>query len=372
MLYFDNAATTQPKQAVISEITRVLSTVYGNPSSTYELGRNAKAELEEARRVIANSINAKPSNIIFTSGGTESNTTALLSLAKSSDRRHIITTNVEHPSIVEVLKQLEKNGFSVTYLPVNNDGVVTVEQVKHAITEETAFVTIMAVNNETGAIQPVFEIAKVLQNGPIKFHTDAVQGFGVLPFDMANSGIDMMSVSGHKVHGPKGVGFLYVSDDVVLNPLIIGGGQERGLRSGTENLHNIVGLAKAVALLDVSQRIAHFKQLQTCLLNGLDEAKVPYVLNGSVNSNYKTPKIVNVYIKGVLSSKLLIQLDLAGIMVSAGSACSAGSLQPSRVLLNQYPNEDIRAKQSIRISFSEMTTVDDVLVLVEKIKVFTV
>lgn len=372
MIYLDNAATTAVSDTVLDAMLPILKHVYGNPSSIYQFGRLAKQHVEQARQTIANSIHAKPSAIIFTSGGTESNNTALMSLARTTTKKHIISTCIEHPSIKTVLQQLETQGYDVTYLPVNANGCITVQQVKDAITDDTAFVTIMAVNNETGAKQPIEDIALLLHEQHIPFHTDAVQAFGTQSFNMAQTPIAMMSVSSHKIHGPKGIGFLYVNENALFQPFINGGGQESNRRSGTENVANIVGFAKAVELLNVQQRTAHFEQLQQTLLQLLNDKHIAYDVNGSIDLQHKTPKIINLYLKNTTASKLLIQLDLANIMVSAGSACSAGSLQPSAVLLQQYPNQSERARQSIRVSFSEATTIDDIQTFVEKLHKFTV
>lgn len=372
MIYLDNAATTFMSHDVITEMTHAMQQIGGNPSSTYQLGRRAKKALENARVVMGQSINAQPKDIIFTSGGTESNNTALYALAKQSDKKHIMTTTIEHPSVYEVMKQFEKDGYTITYLPVNEQGQIAVEQVEQALRADTAFVSIMAVNNETGAIQPIRDIALLLQKHNIPFHSDCVQAYGVLPIDVQKTPVTMVSVSSHKIHGPKGVGFLYVNGGQLAYPLLRGGGQEHNRRSGTENIHSIIGFAKAVEQLNIMDNINHFTTLQDTLINGLEMADVPFAINGYLHHDHKTPKIVNLYFKGIPSSKLLIQLDLEGIMVSAGSACSAGSLLPSRVLLEQFPENKERASQSIRISFSKMTTVEEIELLVEKLQKFTV
>ncbi|MBF0779838.1 MULTISPECIES: cysteine desulfurase family protein [unclassified Granulicatella] len=372
MIYLDNAATTQPFPEVIAEMQDVLINVYGNPSSVYQLGRQAKQKLNEARRMIAHSIGAKDSEIIFTSCGTESNNTALYSLAYAQEKRHIISTCIEHPSVMKVLKDLETKGFSVTYLPVDEHGIISLDDLEHAITSETSFATIMAVNNEVGSIQPIEQIAEILHRHHVFYHTDAVQAYGTLHFDMTQLPIDMMSVSAHKIHGPKGIGFLYIRDNTPFKPFILGGGQEQTQRSGTENLHNIVGFAKAVEMMNVSKRREHFNHLQHKFLSLLHASKLDYELNGLEDTSKKSSKIINIWFKHIPSSKLLIQLDLKHVMVSAGSACSAGSLKASPVLQCMYPSTPNRAIESIRLSFSEYNTEKDIETLVEILKVIAI
>lgn len=368
MIYFDNAATTKPLQEVVDTITKVLSVAYGNPSSLYGLGRQAKQQLEQARREIAQSIHANSEDIIFTSGGTESNNFALMALAKATSKKHIVSSCIEHPSVKNVLQQLEKQGYTVTFLPVDNYGRVSVEAVKQAVTDQTAFVSVMSVNNEVGSIQPIQEIAAYLEEKAIPFHTDAVQSYGVLPIDVASTPITALSVSAHKIHGPKGIGFLYLKDAKTYEPLLYGGGQERGLRSGTENLANILGFASAVKAL-VTVESGYFEQLQHYLLTALEASGIPFELNGSLDSDKKIAKTVNIWLKKP-AQKLLIQLDLENICVSAGSACSAGSLKASDVLLAMYGDHE-RASESIRLSFSRENTVAEIDTFIEKLKRYT-
>lgn len=368
-IYLDNAATTPMYQEVIDILCHASNQLFGNASSTYSLGRLAKKQLEEARRIVAKSINAKPSEIIFTSGGTESNNMALYSLAKATDKKHIITTNIEHPSVLNVFKDLEQQGYQVTYLEVEVDGVLSVEKLKQHLTEDTAFVSIMSVNNEIGSIQNITAISTLLKASNIYFHTDAVQSYGVLPFDMLMQPIDMMSVSAHKIHGPKGIGFLYVRENTPFYSLLKGGGQEDDRRSGTQNIPSLMAFAKAIELLNIEHKVNYLSQLQQLLFDQLNKHNISYQLNGSLLPYKKIPKIVNLWLPNTLASKLLIQMDLSGIMISAGSACSAGSLKPSRVLLEVYHDEK-RAQESIRISFSEMTTEQDIITFVEKLSQF--
>lgn len=372
MFYLDNAATTPLLPEVVQKMTDVLTSVYGNPSSTHQIGRLAKQELAQSRETIAKSINAKADEIIFTSGATESNNAILSFLVEKSTKKHVITTAIEHPSVLNYCQYLETKGYDVTYLPVDNNGIISLEQLKNSVTEQTGVISVMAVNNETGAIQPIAAIAQLAQEKGIYCHSDMVQAYGVLPIDVSELPLDAMSFSAHKIHGPKGVGCLYVKSSHRFNSLFHGGSQEFSKRAGTENLAGISGFATAVANLSVVENNQHYKQLQNHLVTRLTEENIPYVVNGTLDEQYKVPKIINLWFKGIPAQKLLIQLDLNGICVSAGSACSAGSLQPSRVIKEQYPHESERAKQSIRVSFSRLTTVEEIECLVEKLVQFTV
>lgn len=372
MIYLDNAATTKLLPEVVEVMSEVLANDYGNPSSLYQLGRQAKHRMNQARQIVAQSIGARPHEIIWTSGGTEANNMALYSLAYTQTKRHIISSVIEHPSVLKVLQDLEQKGFQVTYLPVNEKGLISLSDLERALREDTSFVTIMSVNNEVGSIQPIKEIAELLVQHNIYFHTDAVQAYGNMPLNMAALPITMMSVSAHKIHGPKGIGCLYVRDKIPFIPLFLGGGQESNRRSGTENLHNIVGFAKAVQLLHATERSVHFQRLHQYFLTLLEQSGIAYALNGSACMHEKSFKIANIWFKNILSSKLLIQLDLKHIMVSAGSACSAGSLQASPVLKQMYPNTPKRAEESIRISFSYDNTLTEIETLIEILKEFAV
>lgn len=372
MFYLDNAATTPLLPEVVQKMTDVLTTVYGNPSSTHQLGRLAKQELAQSREIIAKSINAKSDEIIFTSGATESNNTILAFLVEKSQKKHIITTKIEHPSVLNYCQYLETKGYDVTYLAVDSNGVISLDELKSSVTKQTGVISVMAVNNETGAIQPVTEIAQFAHENGIYCHSDMVQAYGVLPIDVSELPLDAMSFSAHKVHGPKGVGCLYVRSNHHFNSLFHGGSQEFSKRPGTENLAGIAGFAAAVSSMSVVENNGHYKHLQHHLVTRLTEENVPYVVNGTLDEQYKVPKIINLWFQGIPAQKLLIQLDLSGICVSAGSACSAGSLQPSRVIKEQYPDEIERANQSIRVSFSRLTTIEEIECLVEKLVQFTV
>lgn len=372
MFYLDNAATTPLLPEVVDKMTAILKNVYGNPSSTHQLGRLAKQELTQAREIIARSINAKASDIVFTSGATESNNAILSFLVEKSNKKHIITTKIEHPSVLSYCKYLETKGYEVTYLSVDTNGIISLDELKQSISEQTGVISVMAVNNETGAIQPIKEVAKIAQEAGVYCHSDMVQAYGILPIDVTEIPLDAMSFSAHKIHGPKGVGCLYVKSEHSFNSLFYGGSQELSKRPGTENLAGIVGFATAVSQLSLAESALHYTGLQNRLITRLNELNVPYAVNGALDAQYKVPKIINLWFKGVPAQKLLIQLDLNNICVSAGSACSAGSLQPSQVLLEQYPTESYRASESIRLSFSRVTTIDAIECLVEKLAQFTV
>lgn len=372
MFYLDNAATTPLLPEVINKMTEVLTKVYGNPSSTHQLGRLAKQELAQARDIVAQSINAKASDIVFTSGATESNNAILSFLVKKSNKKHVITTKIEHPSVLNYCQYLETKGYQVTYLSVDTNGVISLDELKNSVTEQTGVISVMAINNETGAIQPIEEIAAFAYAKGIYCHSDMVQAYGVLPIDVTQLKLDAMSFSAHKIHGPKGVGCLYVQSEHNFSSLFYGGSQESSKRPGTENLAGIAGFAAAVSSLSVVESTAHYKQLQNRLITLLNESRVLYEVNGALDEQYKAPKIINLWFKDIPAQKLLIQLDLSGICVSAGSACSAGSLQPSQVILEQYPTEPKRASESIRISFSRLTTIEAIECLVEKLVQFTV
>lgn len=372
MFYLDNAATTQLLPEVIEAMTQTLKENYGNPSSINQLGRVAKKKVEWARNCVARSLGAHPKEIVFTSGATESNNAALQFLLEKSGKKHLVVSAIEHPSVFDYAKKLEQAGYRMSVVGVDERGIVNLSELEQVVTAETGVVSIMSVNNETGAIQPIEDVVRIAQTVGAYVHTDAVQAYGQLALDVKQMGVHALSVSGHKIHGPKGVGALYVSSELSFKAVIIGGAQENGMRAGTENVHNIVGFATAVEQLSVAHNQEHCQQLQGLLLEGLTRLNVPFEVNGSLASAHKIAKIVNVYLPNVSSSKLLIQLDLAGVIVSAGSACSAGSLQPSRILLAQFPTQPQRASASIRVSFSQLTSQKDVRALVEKIAQFSV
>lgn len=358
MYYFDHAAATPPSEEVLRTVNEVMARHYGNPSSLHRLGEDSDKLLRRAREVCAASLGVKSTEIIFTSGATESNNLALKGAALQYRNRgnHIITTEIEHPSVYECAKQLELLGFEVTFLPVNVEGTVMAEQVKNAIRPETILVSIMHVNNETGRIQPVHEIGACLKatQPKVLFHVDGVQGYGKVPISLEESGIDLYSLSAHKIRGPKGTGLLYVKEGVSLFPLLAGGGQERGLRSGTENVPSVVGMAKAVRLasVGVQARSAKLYALRKQFIEGLSE--IPdATLHSSIEGG--APHIISFSLPGMKAEAVLHMLEEEGFMVSTKSACSSKAAEPSRVLLAMGAGE-AAASSGIRVSLGEEHT----------------
>lgn len=365
-IYADNAATTKVSEPVLKAMMPYFTEQYGNASSIYELGRSAKKALETARETVAKSIGAEPSEIYFTSCGSESDNWAIRSVCErlaAKGKKHIITSVFEHHAILHTCQALEKNGFEVTYLPVYENGIVKPEDVKNAIREDTAIVTIMYANNEIGTIQPVEEIAAVCREKGVIFHTDAVQAVGHVKIDVHAQGIDMLSISGHKIHAQKGVGALYVRKGIPMTNLIYGGAQERNRRAGTENLPAIVGFAKAMELAntDIEERGRKTAVLRDRLIEGI--LKLPRTrLNG--DREKRLPGTVNISIEGVEGESLLLMLDMNGICASSGSACTSGSLDPSHVLLALGLKHEV-AHGSLRLSINEDTTDEDVDYILE-------
>ncbi len=364
-IYFDNAATTPVSQTARDAMMVALTEEYGNPSSLHHKGRTANERLEEARASIAKDLNADPGEIYFTSGGSEADNWAITQAAELGARRgkkHIISTVFEHHAVLHTLKKLQKQGFEVTLLPVHEDGLVRVEEVKAALREDTALVTIMYANNEVGTIQPIPEIGALCRARRIPFHTDAVQAVGHIPVDVKADQIDYLSLSGHKFHGPKGVGVLYCRRGMYLTNLIEGGAQERGKRGGTEALPNIMGMAAALheSVEHMDENIKKVTALRNKLIEGLRPIPASYV-NGDLN--HRVPGNVSMCFEGVEGESLLLRLDLAGICGSSGSACTSGSLEPSHVLLSIGLPVEV-AHGSLRLSLSEWNTeaeVDEVL-----------
>ena len=360
-VYLDNAATTALSPKVLEKMMPYLTDIYGNASSPHSFGQTARIGVEHAREQVARAINADPSEIVFTGCGTESDNTVLFGVveryAKKGD--HIITTNVEHHAILHSCAALEKKGIKVTYLPVDKDGLVTPEQVRDAITDKTILVSVMFANNEVGTIMPIPEIAAVCHEKGVLFHTDAVQAAGHIPIDVKAMGIDMLSISGHKVHGPKGVGVLYERKGIRLPSYIIGGEQEKGRRAGTENVAGIVGLGEALelAVTNMSETSARMTRMRDRLIDGI-EATIPEVkLNG--HRTKRLPNNVNFSIKYIEGESILLMLDMAGIAASSGSACTSGSLDPSHVLLALGLTHEV-AHGSVRLTLGDDTTDEDI------------
>ena len=350
MNYFDHSATTPMRPEVLEAMTPYLLEQYGNPSSVHAAGRSARAAIDKARRQIAQELNAKPTELIFTSGGTESDNYAIFGAAEAAREkgRHLITTRFEHHAVLHAFEELEKQGYDVTYLDVPDTGVVSMAALQEAVREDTTLVSIMFGNNEVGTIQPIAAFGQFLRERGILFHTDAVQVFGKQAIDVEALQVDLLSASGHKINGPKGIGLLYVRTGVKLAAQTFGGEQERKRRAGTENVPGIVGLAKALELMiaERDQQQDHIKQLRSVLLTRLDESGVTYEVNGVEG----LPNVLNLYFPQIEIEPFLIMLDMRQMAVSSGSACTAGSVEPSHVLSAMY-GEDERTRASVRISF---------------------
>lgn len=361
MIYADNAATTKMSEAAVSAMLNCMKETWGNPSSLYGLGQRAKEVLEDAREQIAVCIGALPGEITFTSGGSEADNQAIRSAALSGARkgkRHIVSTAIEHHAVLHTLKKLESEGFEIELLPVDELGIVTARQVSDAIREDTALVTVMYANNEIGTVLPVSEIGAVCREKGVVFHTDAVQAAGHLPIDVRARNIDMLSLSSHKFHGPKGIGVLYARQGIPLANLIEGGAQERGRRAGTENVPAAAGMAAALkeSCTHMEENAVRVSALRERLIAGL--SRIPHsVLNGDPRN--RLPGNVNFCFEGIEGESLLLLLDDRGICASSGSACTSGSLAPSHVLLAVGRPHEI-AHGSLRLSLSGENTEDDV------------
>ena len=368
MPYFDHAATTPINPIVLNAMVSTMEETYGNPSSIHQFGRKAHESLEAARQQIASQLQVKTNEIVFTSGGTESDNMAIIGTAEArvSEGKHIITTNVEHPAVLESIAYLEKKGFEVTYLPVDSNGQITAAQVEAALRPDTILVSVMYANNETGVLFPIAEIGQVLAKHPATFHTDAVQVFGKIALKPNEIGIDLLSISAHKINGPKGVGFLYQRSGVKRTPLMYGGEQEEKRRAGTENLAGIIGLETAIQQLGEEKQQENwmtYEKFNQLLLARLNEAEISFEINGEQAT--RLPHILNLHLNGVASNLLLMHLDLQGIAISTGSACSAGNVEPSHVLEAMYGKEDASITESIRISFGLGNTTEEVEKLAE-------
>ena len=368
MIYADNAATTKMSRTAIEAMLPYMDDIYGNPSSLYSFGQKAKEALENARERIASCLGCEPREITFTSGGSEADNQAIFSAAKigeKKDKKHIISTAFEHHAVLHTLEKLKKQGFEITLLDVHSNGIVTPEQVADAIREDTCLVTIMFANNEIGTIQPIAEIGKICREKGVLFHTDAVQAAGHLYVNVKEQNIDMLALSAHKFHGPKGIGVLYAKRGILLDNVINGGAQERGKRAGTENIPAIMGMAAALeeAVANLDQNTVKLISLRERLIEGLD--KIPYgELNGDRNN--RLPSNVNFCFEGIEGESLLLLLDDKGICASSGSACTSGSLDPSHVLLAIGRPHEV-AHGSLRLSINEETTEEDIDYMIEAV-----
>ncbi len=360
-VYLDNAATTALSPRVLEAMLPYFTQHYGNPSSVHAFGREAKQGLDKARDQVAKALHCDPSEVIFTGCGTESDNTVLLGVAQRyrNKGKHIITTNVEHHAILHTCEYLEKQGYSVTYLPVDQDGLVTAEQVAAAIRPDTILVSIMFANNEVGTIMPIQEIGAVCKEKGVLFHTDAVQAVGHIPVDVQAMHIDMLSLSAHKFHGPKGVGALYCRKGIRLPSYIMGGAQEKGRRAGTENVAGIVGLGAAIQLAteQLEENRAKMTALRDRLMTGIQARISEVKLNGHPTN--RLPNNVNFSFKYIEGESILLMLDMNGIAASSGSACTSGSLDPSHVLLALGLPHEI-AHGSVRLTLGDETTEEDI------------
>lgn len=355
----DHAATTPVYPDVVDTMVPYFQYTYGNPSSVHQFGREGKTALDSARGTIAQSLSCEPNEIIFTSGGTEADNFALFgsALANKDKGNHIITSSIEHHAVLHTCEKLEKMGFEVTYLPVDETGRVRLQDVKDAIRDETILISIMYGNNEVGTIQPIGEITAIAKEKGILVHTDAVQAYGIIPLNPHQLAVDMLSVSAHKINGPKGVGALYLSRSTRIEPHLFGGSQEKKRRAGTENVPGIMGFAKAAELTQAAmeQKRAVFLEIRHTLLNTLEENQVSFFING--HPTEFLPHILNLSFPGIDSEVMLMNLDLAGVAASSGSACTAGSLSVSHVLQAMRLDE-ARLKSAIRFSFGINNTVE--------------
>ncbi|MCJ8006929.1 cysteine desulfurase family protein [Lederbergia wuyishanensis] len=352
-IYLDHAATTPIHPLVVEKIAATMSTNFGNPSSIHSYGREARKILDESRTILAKSINASFSEIVFTSGGTEADNLAIIGAARANkiNGNHIITTKLEHHAVLHTCQFLEKEGFEVTYLSPNEEGFISVESVQKALRPETILVSIMFGNNEVGVIQPIREIADLLSSHHAVFHSDAVQAYGTIKIDVKELNIDLLSVSAHKINGPKGTGFLYIKSGTKINPSSFGGEQELKRRAGTESLPLIAGFAEAssIALETIEEKNNEYRQLKEAFIETLKSEQVDFHINGS--NARSLPHILNISFPMTDVEAMLVNLDMAGISASSGSACTAGSIEPSHVLVAMYGPDSERIRNSIRFSF---------------------
>ena len=364
--YFDNAATTKVKKEVMDKMFPYFIESYGNPSSLYMLGRTAKVGIEEARRHVANLINCDKNEIYFTSGGTESDNTALKGIMylNKNKGKHVITTRIEHHAILNSCKTLEENGWKVTYLNVDKEGIINLEELVNAITENTVLISVMFANNEIGSIQPIQKIGEIAKEKGIIFHTDAVQACGNVKIDVKEMHIDMLSLSGHKIGAPKGIGALYVNKNIEFKNLIDGGHQERDKRAGTENVPGMIGLGEAckIARDNMEIHVNRLKELRDFYFSEVQNQIPDIKINGSME--HRLPGNSNISFKGINGSELLMKLDEKGICASAGSACSSGSSMPSHVLTAIGLTSEY-AEGTLRVTFGDENTKEDVEYLVE-------
>lgn len=357
-IYLDYAATAPMRQEALEAYVESATTTIGNPSSIHAYGRAARQQLDRARRLLSTTIHAKPNEIVLTSGGTEADNLAIFGVAHANEKKgnHFITTAIEHPAVLKAFELLERQGYEVTYLQPDTEGRITTEQVERALRPTTVLVSIMYGNNEVGTLQPIEEIGTLLAPTDIYFHTDAVQAYGVVPIDVEKCQIDLLSTSAHKIGGPRGVGFLYVRQGVLLSPFQVGGDQERKRRGGTENVPSVVAFARAaeLAVEEMDEMTSRYESFTKQMIQRLEEASIDYAINASKAN--RLPHICNIAFAHIDVESFLVRLDLKGVAASSGSACTAGALEPSHVLVAMYGKEDLRMRQSIRFSYGPQLT----------------
>jgi cysteine desulfurase len=367
-IYLDHAATTPMHPKVAEKIFEAHNKNFGNPSSIHSFGREARHLLDQARETLAASIGAKQNEIIFTSGGTEADNMALFGVAEGyqNNGKHIITTQVEHHAVLHACQRLERMGFEVTYLPVDETGRISIEELKASLRDDTILVSVMYGNNEVGTLQPITEIGQILADHQAFFHTDAVQAYGIENIDVNKSFIDLLAVSAHKINGPKGTGFLFARENVKLAPRSFGGDQERKRRAGTENVPSISGFREAVLISQAEResKKESFKQFKETFMQVLKHEDVEFSLNGTLE--YSLPHVLNLSFPGTNVESMLVNLDMAGIAVSSGSACTAGSIEPSHVLVAMFGKNSERLNNSIRFSFGYNTTEEQIVSAAEE------
>ncbi len=366
--YFDNSATTRVKEEVLEEMLPYFTEKYGNASSLYSIGRISKKAIEEARKKVAGLINCNSNEIYFTGCGSESDNTIIKGIAYANRKRgkHIITSQIEHPAVLHTCQMLERQGFEVTYLKVNKEGIISLEELRNSIRNDTILISIMFANNEIGSIQPIEMISKIARMYNIVFHTDAVQACGNVPIDVKRMGIDSLSLSGHKLYAPKGIGALYVRNGIEFEKFMDGGHQEKNKRAGTENVAGIVGLGKACELANIhlKEHMRHLRELRDYYIEQVEEKIEGAVLNGGIEN--RLPGNANFAFPGVDGEALLLNLDAKGICASAGSACTSGSSAPSHVLASIGVPDEL-AQGALRVTFGEDNTKEDVDYLVESL-----
>jgi cysteine desulfurase len=368
-IYVDHAATTPMHPTVIEKMAQTMANTFGNPSSIHSYGREARKIIDEARSGIAKSIGANESEIIFTSGGTEADNHAIFGVVEAYKTRgnHIITTVIEHHAVLHACQELEKRGYEVTYLPVDNNGKISLRDFQNALQDDTILVTIMYGNNEVGSIQPIAQIGEILKDHQAIFHSDAVQAFGIEKLSVKELNVDLLSVSAHKINGPKGIGFLYVKSGIKLSPHFFGGEQERKRRAGTENVPAIAGFLEAVNIVQSEQatRREQYKKYKEVLINTFIRKNTEFQINGSLEESL--PHILNISFPGTNVEAMLVNLDLAGIAVSSGSACTAGTVDPSHVLVAMFGEGSDQTMNSLRFSFGISNSIEEIEKIGEEI-----